>query len=221
MIGQKAYEDFPGMLENTGTTVINYDSVMHGCVLSGGRADEYQRAVFLQQSAKCVLLLTGIPAFQLDNKLIHVAPSKSTKKALPQCKIDDCERFARSNGWCTIHGDSIYCSHGLCTNIIVQGGFCMSHGAVRNHHKHTVKKKCQYAGGGGCRSQAQKGGLCYQHGDSSNVTPKRERGEVVRKFIPIQRLVKSSCSITPTERSACSITPTNETGEVMVRKFIP
>ncbi len=187
-VGQKAFEDFPGMLENTGTTVINDDCVVHGCVLSGGKADDYQRAVFLQQSAKCVSRLTGTPALQLDNKLIHVAPSKSTGKAVPWCKIVDCMRFARSNGRCTIHGGRIFCSHGLCTNIIVQGGLCMSHGAVRNHRKHTVKKKCQYAGGGVCSSQAQKGGLCYRHGDSSNVMPKRERTR--------------------------SITPTNETGEV-------
>ena len=41
-VGQKPYEDFPQMLENTRTKVINDDCVMHSSVIYQGRADEYQ-----------------------------------------------------------------------------------------------------------------------------------------------------------------------------------
>ena len=52
-VGRKAFEDFP-FIKNTGTTVINDVCMMHGCILSGGRADEYQRAVFYLQSVSCI-----------------------------------------------------------------------------------------------------------------------------------------------------------------------
>jgi hypothetical protein len=43
-----------------------------------------------------------------------------------------------------------------CTNIVVKGGVCVTHGA-----KQKAKKRCNHEG---CTNGAIKGGICWTHG---------------------------------------------------------
>lgn len=53
------------------------------------------------------------------------------------------------------------CSEEECTNIVVQGGVCIRHGAK-------VKVKVKRCSSEGCTNQVQRRGVCIKHGAYSN-----------------------------------------------------
>jgi hypothetical protein len=71
-----------------------------------------------------------------------------------RCSRDGCNKHIVNGGVCITHGAVVKrCSHERCTNGAVKGGVCVTHGAV--------VKRCNFER---CTKQAQKGGVCKKHG---------------------------------------------------------
>ena len=72
------------------------------------------------------------------------------------CRHEGCTNVRIQGGVCIRHGAKkkrYECSHKGCTNGVVQGGVCVRHGAII--------KRCSYDG---CSKKVQSGGVCIRHG---------------------------------------------------------
>jgi hypothetical protein len=79
------------------------------------------------------------------------------RKQRQKCRHEACTNIVVQGGVCIKHGAKVKtrgtCRHDGCTNYVQKGGVCMKHGAKR--------KKCRHDG---CTNLAQKGGICFKHG---------------------------------------------------------
>eukprot|EP00986_Skeletonema_menzelii_P016448 scaffold14642_cov146-Skeletonema_menzelii.AAC.4 len=73
-----------------------------------------------------------------------------------KCSADGCSNIAVQGGVCMRHGAKTKrCSSDGCANQAKTGGVCIRHGAK------TKPKRCS---SDGCTNYAQKGGVCIRHG---------------------------------------------------------
>ena len=73
-----------------------------------------------------------------------------------RCSFEGCTNHVVKGGVCFTHGAKVeqkQCSFKGCTNWVVNGGVCVTHGAKR--------KLCSFEG---CTNKVQKGGVCITHG---------------------------------------------------------
>ena len=81
-----------------------------------------------------------------------------------RCSYEECTNLVINGGVCIRHGAKrIICSNEGCTNVAKNGGVCVKHGA-------TVKR-CTYEG---CTNQAKRRGVCKRHGDWAHPKPNEE-----------------------------------------------
>jgi hypothetical protein len=76
-----------------------------------------------------------------------------------RCSHEGCTNQVVRGGVCITHGAKVKrCSFEGCTNQAKKGGVCVTHGAKM--------KRCSFDG---CTSNAKKGGVCYRHRSKSGI----------------------------------------------------
>lgn len=104
-----------------------------------------------------------IPSYSFDTaSVLASTPFSSTvpgseiksKRAARKCKVEHCSNSVVQGGLCISHGAKRkQCSHPGCSKNVKKAGMCSAHGPAR--------KKCEYRD---CCNIAVQGGLCISHG---------------------------------------------------------
>jgi hypothetical protein len=88
---------------------------------------------------------------------LGVKASVMTKKR-KRCSYEGCTNQVVKGGVCVTHGAKVtrkHCSHKGCANQAVRGGVCITHGAKMELKRCSVER---------CNNTSKKGGVCVTHG---------------------------------------------------------
>jgi len=101
-----------------------------------------------------------------QSQMIRAEPKKkihiNTKAKRRQCKHDGCTNIVVNRGVCIRHGaqrrERQTCGHGGCSNFVQKGGVCWRHYGARRSCSHD-----------GCSNLVLRGGVCRRHGAKDNA----------------------------------------------------
>ena len=93
---------------------------------------------------------------------------KASIRTRQKCSHEGCSNLVIRGGVCVTHGTTRKrCSFNGCTNGVVKGGVCWTHGA------NLIKKRCSH---NGCSNGVVRGGVCVTHGAKREVKRCRHEG---------------------------------------------